>query len=331
MPSREYACIVIESAYGVPKSAPSTGTDRFYLRLDGANSFTMQCQPIIGDIMYGGGRATPALAYTDQAECKGRLTGILYGSGSGVMTKTLMDWAFTPINSGRTTPWVTTDASYLMPAGDMASVSIYHARQLNTGAYDLRRYGGVKVLSGSLECSRQSPLLRFSFDLQGIRDDTNAAGTVAYPDGTEFPAPAETDYPTGPFLFSHTSGAMKVGTVRTQYESVSIRFQNAMDPRWFESQYCQLIKFCGRTTSIAARLHMKSTPDDLAAFRANTVQDSEISWANGVNTLKVDFLAKNHIKSLGRDLPLANVYAWDLSAQNYWDSASTNDIAITMT
>jgi hypothetical protein len=104
MASREYACIVIESSYGTPKSSPVTGTDRFYLRLDGANSFTMQDQPIVGDIMYGGGRATPALAYSDQRECKGRLTGNLYGSGSGVFAKKLLDWGLTVINTGRTTP-----------------------------------------------------------------------------------------------------------------------------------------------------------------------------------------------------------------------------------
>jgi hypothetical protein len=331
MASREYACIVIESSYGTPKTSPATGTDRFYLRLDGANAFSMQAQPIIGDIMYGGGRATPALAFSDQTECRGRLTGNLYGSNSGAFAKLLLDWGLTVINSGRTTPWTTTDASYLMPVGDLASCSIYHAKQLNTGAYDLRRYSGVKVLGGSLESSRQSPLVRISLDLQGVRDDTNAANSVAYPDATEFPAPAETDYPTTPFLFSHTAGGYKIGSTRTQYDSVSIRWQNAMDPKWFESKYITLIKFCGRTSSFSAKLHMKASPDDLAAFQALTVQDSEISFANGSNTIKLDFLGSNYIKTLGRDLPLNQVYSWDLMAQNYWNAATPGDIVVTLT
>lgn len=331
MASREYACMVIESSYGTPKSTPVTGTDRFYFRLDGSNAFSMQDQPMIGDIMYGGGRATPALSYSDQKECKGRIAGNVYGSGSGVFAKKLLDWAFTVVNSGRTTPWTTTDASNLMPPGDLASVSIYHARQLNDGTYDLRRYGGVKVLGGSLECSRQAPLLRFSFDIQGIRDSLNAAGSVAYPDATEFPAPAETDYPSSPFLFSHTSGALKIASVRTQYDSVGIRFQNAMDPKWFESTYVQFIRFLGRTSSLSSTLHMKATPDDLASFKALTAQDLELSWNNGTNTLKVDFNTANVIKTLGRNLPLSNVYTWDLMAQNYWDTSIPGDVVITLT
>lgn len=331
MASREYACLVIESAYGVPKSTPATGTDRFYLRLDGANSFTMQALPLPGTIMYGGGRATPALYYSDQKNTVGRLTGIVYGSDAGVFAKTLLDWALTPVNSGRTTPWATTDASYLMPVGDLASMSIYHAKQQNDSTYDLRRYGGVKVMGGSLECSRQSPLLRFSFDIQGIRDDLNAAGAVAHPDGTEFPAPAETEYPTSPFLFSHTAGALKIGSVRTQYDSVSLRFANAMDPKWFESTYITLIKFCGRTTTLAANLHMKATPDDLAAIQAGTAQDSELSWNNGSKTIKIDLLGANYFTGLGRDLGLNTVYKWDVTLTNFWDATTANDIAVTLT
>lgn len=331
MASREYACFVIESSYGTPKTSPSTGTDRFYLRLDGANSFTMQNSPVTGQIMYGGGRATPALRFSDQNVCAGRLVGNLYGSGSGAMAKKLLDWGLTVVNSGRTTPWTTTDASNLMPVGDLASMSIYHAKQLNDGSYDLRRYGGVKVMGGSIETSRQSPLVRISLDLQGIRDDLNAAGSVAYPDATEFPAPAETDYPSSPFVFSHTASGLKVGSTRTQYDSVSFSWRNAMDPKWFESKYCQLIKFCGRSSELRARFHMKTSPDDLASFQAGTVQDSELSINNGTNTIKIDMLGTNYITALSRDLGLNTVYMWDMTLQNFWDTSTPGDIVVSLT
>src|SRR5262245_41486896 len=183
MPSREYVMLVIESAYGVPKATPVLGTDKFYARLDDGNSFTMQMEPTFNPIMYGGGLAIPALQVSDQKVCRGRFQTKLY---AGSYCATLLKWAMTTVNSGRTTPWATTDASFLMPVGDLASMSFYHAIQNNDSTYDLRRYGGVKALNCQITCSRQSPVAMATFDIQGIRDDLNAAGSVAYPDATEF-------------------------------------------------------------------------------------------------------------------------------------------------
>lgn len=320
MPAREYAMIVKESSYGVPMEDPVKGTDLWYLRLSGSNAFGMQSVPIIEDIMYGGGVATPACAFSDQEMCTGALTGELY---AGPRSKLLMDWALTPVNTGRTAPWTTTDANYVMPVGDLASVSIYHAIQQNDSTYDLRRYSGVKVLSGSISASRQSPAATFSFQLQGIRDEVV--------DAEEFPAPAETDYPCGPYLFSHTSGKLKIATARTLYSSVQFSWTNAMSPQWFESKYLQLLKCCGRTSSLEVDLYMKKTPDDLTTLKALTALDAELSFDNTVNTLKIDMGLSNRFKGLVRDLPIDGVYSWKGTVQNYWDASAASDLVVSAT
>jgi len=261
MAAREYLMLVKESSYGVPMTAPTLGTDSFYIRLDGSNAFGMNADPIVQNVMWGGGRNTPAFGVSDQVECKGAFKTKLY---AGAVSKFLLDWALTPVNTGRTTPWVTTDANAVMPPTDLASVSCYHAKQLNDGTYDMRRFGGCKVNSGSISCSRSSSIAELSFEIQGIRDDLNAAGTVAYPDDTEFPAPAETAYPTNPYLFSHTSTLLKIASTVSQYDSVSFSWQNSMDPKWFESKYLLLHKFCGRSSTLP------SSASSRAARRASS-------------------------------------------------------------
>jgi hypothetical protein len=329
MPAREYAMIVKESSYGTPVADPTLGTDSFYLRLSDGNSFSMQAAPVIGDIMYGGGVATPACSYSDQTNCTGNLQGVCY---AGAYSKLLADWALTQINTGRTAPWTTTDAAQVMPVTDLASVSIYHAIQRSDSTYDLRRYSGIKVASGSFDVSSQGDrLLKFNFALQGIRDDTNAAGTVAYPDATEFPAPDETDYPCGPYLFSHTAGKLKIASVRTQYDSLSLKFTNAMAPKFFESKYIQLNKFCGRSTTLDVNLYMKVSPNDLASLQALTALDTELTFDNGTNTLKFDLNTKNVFKSLPRDLPLNGTYSWNATVQNYFDPTTASDIVVSAT
>ena len=330
MPSREFAMIVQETSYGVPVASPTLGTNAFYLRLSDDNSFTMQDVPLVGVVNYGGGLATPACPYSDQNTCEGQLSGVLYAGTDGVFAKFMMDWAMTQINSGRTTPWTTTDAAGVMPPTDLASVSIYHGIQRSDGTYDRRRYGGVKVHSGTLNQSRQDPLLKYSFQLMGIRDDLNAALAVAYPNATEFPAPAETDYLCNPYLFSHTGGLLKVGSIRSQYDSASISWTNAMAPKIFETRHMVLDKFCGRNSKLSCNFYMKPSPDDLATLKALGENDTEISWDNGSWVLKIDFNAKNLFAQLQRQLPNNSTYSWNATIQNYFDPATASDLIVTL-
>lgn len=326
--AREFAMIVKESSYGVPMSSPVIGTDAFYLRLSDDNSLTMQLKPIVGNISYGGGLTTPACSYADQYTCTGQISGVMY---AGAFAAFMANWALTPINEARTSPWVTTDAAEVMPPTDLASVSIYRGIQRSDGTLDRRRYSGMKVGSGSIGCSRQDPLCKYSFQIQGIRDDYNAAGAKAYPDATEFPPPDETDMSCGPYLFSHTGGKLTIGSVRTQYESVSLSWQNSMSAKWFESQYVQLVKFCGRDTKLATSLYMKATPDDLAALQAITKQTTSLGFDNGTNSLTIALNGNNVFSQLDQDLPNNGTYSWKGVVQNYYDPAVSGDVVVSST
>jgi len=330
--AREFCMLVEETSFGTPIAVPVVGTSAFYARLHESDAFTGQMNPVLLDIPYGGGVAIPALQESDQYMVPFAFRTYLY---AGAYSAFLLNWCMTPINSGRTAPWTTTDATYLMPVGDLASVSIYHAFQRNDGTYDRRRYGGAKVHSWNLSCSRQSPIAQLTINGQAIRDDLNAAGAAAYPDATEFPAPTDAQYPTGPYLFSHTSGDLLVidsgSTARTQYSSVTLASNNAMDPRWFESKYMILDKFCGRTSTLGAQFHLKPTPDDLAFFQAATALITKIKFDNGTHTFTIDFKSTNYLKSVTRSLPLNQVYQRSISAQNFYDTTAGLDLVLTTT
>ncbi len=331
MASREFAMFTIESSYGTPKTGPVLGTDYFYLRLHDGDSFTGQMNPVLLDIMYGGGRATPAVQVSDEYRVPFTLKTYLY---PGAHSATLLGWCMNVVNSGRTTPWITTDSNNLMPPGDLASIGIYHAVTLNDGTIDRRLYNGCKAHSWTLSCSRSDPRALLTVQGVAIRDNLNAAGASAYPDATEFPAPAETSYPQQPYLFSQSAGFFVLSTsttARTQYDSVSISVQNAMDPVAFETNYVVLDKFCGRTSTLNANLHMKLSPADLTLLQAKTVTNNSLKLDNGTNTLKVDFLAKNYFKSVARTLPLNQVFKRAISVQNFWDPAGANDLTLTTT
>lgn len=331
MASREFAMFVIESSYGTPKTTPVLGTDKFYLRLHENDSFSGQMNPDLLDIPYGGGRSTPAVQVSDTYSVSFTLKSYLY---PGVHSATLVNWAFTPINSGRTAPWTTTDAGLLMPPGDLASIGIYHAIQQNDGSYDRRLYSGCKAHTATVTCSRSDPRALLTVSGVAIRDNLNAAGAAAYPDATEFPAPAETDYPQQPYLFSHTAGDWIIdgaAVARTQYESVTLTATNAMDPVAFETNYIVLDKFCGRTSVLSGVIHLKLSPDDLTRLQSKTVLNASLKFDNGTNSLKFDCLTRNYFKSVGRSLPLNRHFSRPIALQNFWDPANAGDIVITAT
>jgi hypothetical protein len=289
--------------------------------------------PVLLDIMYGGGRATPAIQVTDQFLVPFNFSSYVY---AGAYSAMLLNWAITPVNAGRTAPWTTTDPNFVMPPGDLASLSFYHAYQMPDGTYDLRRYGGAKCLTWNLACSRDDPRLTFSCTGVAIRDDTNAAGAVAYPLAAEFPPPTELQYPFNPYLFSQSSGNLFLfsgtSTARTQYQSMGMSCTNAMDPRAFESKYMQLCRFCGRTTNLTASVYLKPSPADLQLFQTATRLTSSFKFDNGTNTIKIDMLTHNHMKTHARKLGIDKVYLHDLSSQNYWDeTGALGDIVLTAT
>ncbi len=227
--------LVIESALNTAKTSPSGAGEIIYVRLsDGF--FTMVVEPVFEEIMYGGGLAIPAEEISDHYICKGTLKTKLYPAQAPFLLK----WATSRINTGQTSPWTTTE-----PPGDLASVSVYHAIQYSNGTVRRKRYSGTKVSSMRLEVSRGSTSAMLTLDLQACKAYGNAIDSSSDPNGTEFPLPAETDYPLNPYTFKNTGGNLKIASTTSAYESISIACQNALDGRHFETASLTINQFCG--------------------------------------------------------------------------------------
>lgn len=318
MPSREYLQITQESSYGTT-ATPTVGTNSFYARLHEDDTFTAQDNPVQLDIPYGGGRATPADMVSDQYACTFAFKSYLY---PGAYSATLLNWATGVINSPRDFPWATTDAGLVMPPGDLASLSFAHSYYVPDGTYKQLIFTGAKCLTWNVAASRQDP--RFLFTCTGQAIKGNATTNTA---------PTETQYPLGPYLFSHTGGNLQLintgSSMRTQYDSVSISGSNVMDPNWFESQYVQLIRFCGRTTTLDLNLYLKPSPDDLGFLQSKTALKSSLVINNGTNSLTFNFNSKNYLKAVTRNLAVGRVYKTRVRAQNYWDPVAGTDFTFT--
>lgn len=319
MAAREFAMIVIESAYKTAKTTPTAGTEAIYVRLDGGNALTLRPKPIQTPIAYGGGYATNAFTVSDQIECVGTLQTKLYAS----QAKFLLDWACTPINSGQTAPWTTTE-----PVGDLASCSVYHAIMRSDGTYKRRLYKGVKVEGGSVSVARDGQVASLSLNLRASTPEGNAFDSSTDPNSTIFPAPAETAYPTDPYLFIHSAGNFTYGSSRTQFSSVAINWTNKMSAQWFENRFVNVHRFLGRESTLEASLYYKPTPDDRASFEGLTAQTLSFELDNGTKATTFTFNSQNVIQDLDDDLPLDQVYMQNIVVANYFDPTAASDWSV---
>lgn len=310
MASREFLYIVIESAYGTPKASPVLGTDAIYCRLSGGNAFSMVGDPVWYEIMYGGGRAIPAVTGSDQMECTGELKTELYASQAVFLS----NWAMQQINTGQTSPWTTTE-----PAGDLASCSVYHAVTRSDGTVKRLQFAGVKVEGWTIECSRDSKIASITLQLRGQKWNGNSYDSSSDPSATPFPAPAESAYPTDPFRFIDLAGNVSIGTSRTQFSSISLKSTHKMDPRWFESRWLSIERFLGRETTLDCTLLYKPTPDDLTSYQNVSVQATTVEFNNGTHSLTIGMNAQNYFKKITKKLDVDKVYELPLSLKNYWD------------
>jgi hypothetical protein len=320
--AREYLWIVKEAALGTTMTTPVAGTDSIYIRLVEGNSFSMATKPVIEKIPYGGGFAVTAEAVSDHYELAGQLKTKLYP----LQAQLLMDWACTRVNAAQTVPWTTTE----LP-NDLASCSVYHAVTRSDGSVRRKRYAGCKVSGMTIEVSRESTTAMITLDLVAARSYGNAIDSSSDPDGTEFPAPAEAAYPTGPYTFHHTSTGLKIASTTSQYTDISIKVQNALSPQWFENSYRSIIQFCGRASTLDTTLFFKASPDRRPAYEALTAQDTELTFSNGTHTAKIDFNGQNTIDPLALDLPLDQAFFEKLSLFNRFDVSATGDIAVSFT
>jgi hypothetical protein len=326
MPAFEFLWLVKESAYGTPTASPVAGTDSIYIRLPDSNAFGVQADPQFAEIPYGGGEDMLVEAPADVTQVRGTLATNLYPTQAAF----LLNWAGTRVNAGQTAPWTTTE-----PPGDLASVSAYHGYARNDGTIKRTRYAGGKVGQWRLAASRTDPVWKISLDLIFQKPVGNSYDASADPTATEFPAPADADLPTGPYLFSHAAGGLLLGTgagtSRTQFESLEFTCANTIDARPFESRWLQVAAFRGRRPQLNAGLRLKVTPDDRSAYEAATAQRAQLTLTKGANSVVLDLKASNVIRQLRRDLPLNKVFMHNLQLGSLRDATAGTDLTITVT
>jgi hypothetical protein len=325
MQTFEALYIVKESAFGTVMASPVAGTDSMFIRLTDGNSFSMQPNPVMTTIPYGGGQAIDAEMLSDFSEVKGALTTKLYPTQCAL----LLNWALTRVNAGQTAPWTTTE-----PPGDLASVSCYHAFQRNDGTIKRQRYSGCKVNSLRLEASRGDVVWKATLDLTAIKNIGNPVDASADPDATEFPLPGDADLPVGPYLFSHSSGGLLLGTgsgtVRSQYESLALAVTNSMDARPFESHWIQVNSFRGRKSTLDCELRLKVTPDDQTAYEALTANTCKLTLTSGARSVVIDYKGANKISKVDRNLPLDKIFTRRLTIANLYSSSAGTDLDVTV-
>ncbi len=122
-----------------------------------------------------------------------------------------------------------------------------------------------------------------------------------------------------------TSGS----TARTEYEDLSIKVQNAIDGRWFEQSYLQVVQFCGRATTLASTLYLKPTPDDRTNFESISIHAASLVFTTGVTgtNLTLQFNGQNTILDLPYDLPLNQAFMTKLSLKNRFDPNAGQDLS----
>lgn len=323
--ARAFLQITKESAYKVPMASPVRGTDQIVIRLSGANSYTPRPKHRKYKIMRGGGVAVVALSGADSTELTGKLTTELYAGQAAF----LLGLCAQKINTAQTSPWVTTE-----PAGDLASVTIDFAIQHSDGTYKRRRNLGMKVGKWNLKCAREdaNAVAMLDIDFVGSTPQGNTFDSSSDPDVTAFPTPLDSEYPTDPFLFSHTSGQLLIGgAARVFYGSVELDVTNVLDARYFASRFVQLIRCYGRDSRLKFKHMVMASPDDRATYEALTAQAASVEFNNGTHTAKIDFNGSNPFEGVDDDLPLDKLYEQGLELQNQWDSAAGADITPTFT
>lgn len=329
---REFLMVVEESAYKTPAASPVVWTTStsyglanagaYYVRLDGGNAFTMRPKPVRVSVPYGGGVAVPGYSVSDKQEVKGRLQMKLSVSQAPFW----LSWALQRINTGQTAPWTTTE-----PAGDLASCSVYHAIQRSDGTFKRRVYLGTKVDALGLAISEDSTVATLSLDLSASTPQGNQFDSSADPSGTVFPAPADNYFPADPFVWIHTGGLVTIaGSARAAITSLDIQVKNMLARSFYNNRYIQLLRWMGRTSTIATKLLYQASPDDRTAYEGLTAAGVSVGMNNGAHGFVLNFNAQNVMDPFEDDLPLDNLYWQSNTENNQWDPTAGSDFTLSI-
>jgi hypothetical protein len=321
----EFLWVVKESSYGTTMAAPTAGTDSIYIRLAGANRFTMRPKRGQIAIQHGGGHSIRG--YT--APGKWEVTGNLEVELCYTQAAMLLGWAATRINGAQTAPWTTTDV-----IGSLASCSVFHGIMRSDGTIKRLKYKGVKVESWGLATSEDSPVAMLRLGLRAQKHDGNPADASSDPDATAFPAPADTAFPTDPVLFHHLAdtGGLVLNAEVSCVNGVSFSGENEMDARYCGSQFLSFHTLRGRKITTEANVLYTASPNWRTDFEAQTARTIECLFSNTVRTLNIDLFDNNIMTAVEDDLTPGKVYDQTLSWETQFDTTTNEgDIAVTVT
>lgn len=333
---REYLMIVQESAWKTPVSSPTVWTTAttyglsnygaIYVRLDGSNQYTMRSRPVgTVTVPYGGGWDVPAYMTSDKQEVKGQLSVILSVSQAPF----LLSWAGVRINSAQTSPWTTTQ-----PVGDLASCSVYHAIVEPDGSVWRDVCLGTKVEDWALAVSEDSTVARLTLQLAASEKQGNTFDSSSNPTSGTFPAPADNNFPSDPFLFIHAGGASYItygGSVRTTFTELNIHSANTLARRFYANRFIQNLTLVGRKTTVASKLLFPTGggQTDRGNYESLTSESVSIELNNGTHGFTMGLNAQNVFSPLEDDLPLNDLYMQTSTENNLWDPSAGSDFTLT--
>lgn len=203
-------------------------------------------------------------------------------------------------------------------------MSVYDAIQELDGTFTRTAHRGTKVNSGTLAASAEGEARawRLTLDLR--------SGAVETVNATEFPAPADTDYPCGPYVLSHVAGQFKIGVDRDEIDNITLSADNGLVEKWFESQFPLRTNTYGRNTTLSLNIVRKTTPDDYTAYKGVAAHDAEFTLDNDEVTAKIDLHGNNHWSILAKQLPDGDIYGWQATLKNKIDAAVGTDLTVTV-
>lgn len=316
-----------ESAFGTPVltagNVDYTLTSTFVVPTPQSNGFQADFKPNLQEIPFGGGFDVCVDVVASTYETKATFS--TYGYPA--LTAFLLNAACVQVNSGGSSPWSTTEPQY-----DLASIAAFHAVRMRSGTVKRRKLVGGKISRLNLSCSRQDPRLKITGEIIFQKEVGNAADSSSDVSSTVFPLPADTNYPTGPYLFTHTaSSVIYTASAITSYESIAVNVANKLDVRHFESAYPSVIAYLGRETTVQMDLLLKSSPNLRADYQAITSRAFSVTWNNGTKSSQISLGNSNHITDLPYDLPLGQQFMQKLSLKNRYNLSAGTDLAITNT
>jgi hypothetical protein len=306
--AREFATLTIESAYGTIQTTPTINTQYVPLRLNEGNAITVRRTPVVQTVRTADTLNRRSFIVTERHMVEGQIKCLAYVPQMPL----LLGWALTPINSGQTTPWTTTERP-----NDLASMTLDHAiEDPVSGTVTKYRYTGLKVRSGSLVFDNQTDMGVLTLDVVG-----KTTGS------TTFSEPADTDYPSAVYCLQDLT-TIKYGEATTNIRSLNLSWTNDMAARHDETASLSSCRMRGRTVDFSSALLYKISPDRRAAFIAQTVQDCEFVFTSGANTMTLEFAGTNYISGLNDQTPLAEEFEQEITVGSFYDTTANTDFSL---